>query len=95
MRAGDLVVGIEDTTVKGLCELQKDGWTSYRYQSPEAYNYAQTIGFPVDWVDWDPRVFGFTPTAPAKSVQGLAGLQAQSQQVVDAWKMYQNSRLKP
>jgi hypothetical protein len=94
MRAGDLVVGVEGTTVKGICQLTKNGWESYMHHSPEAYNYAQTIGFPVEWVDWDPHTFGFTPTPPAKSVQGVAGLQNESQKVVDAWARYQNTRQK-
>lgn len=95
MKAGDLVVGIEGTSVKGICELRVNGWESYRYQSPEAYNHAQTIGFPVDWVDWNPQVFGFTPTAPAQSVQGVAGLQNESQRVADVWSNYQNTRRAP
>jgi hypothetical protein len=94
MRAGDLVVGIEGTTVKGICELKKDGWTSYQFQLPEVDNYAHTIGFPIDWVDGDPKIFGFTPTAPGQSVPGIAGLQAESQQVINAWKSYQDSQLK-
>ena len=88
IRSGDLVVGIEGVNVKGVCELTKNGWESYRYDSPEAYNYAQTIGFPVEWIDWDP-VFGPPPVAPAHGVQGVAGLQAESHRVAEAWAAYQ------
>ena len=91
MRAEDLVVGIEGTTVKGICQLKENGWDSYQHHSPEAYNYAQTIGFPVEWIDWDVHVFGFTPVPPAQSVQGVAGLQNASQQVASAWSKYQSS----
>jgi len=91
MKVGDLVVGIEGTTVKGICQLNKNGWESYQYHSPEAYNYAQTIGFSVEWIDWDANVFGFTPVPPAQSVQGIAGLQNESQQVISAWGRYRNS----
>jgi hypothetical protein len=91
MRAGDLVVGIEGTTVRGICELKKNGWESYQYHSPEAYNYAQTIGFPTDWVDWNPAVFGFTPVPPAQGVQGVGRLQNESQHVSDAWGRYQQA----
>lgn len=92
MRAGDIVVGIEGTVVKGICELRVNGWKSYRYDSPEAYEYAQTIGFPVRWVDWNPQTFGAAPTTPAHSVQGVAGLQNESQRIVAAWKKYKSSQ---
>lgn len=90
MRAGDLVVGIEGTTVKGICKLDKNGWESYEHHSPEAYNYAHTIGFPAEWIDWDSRALGFTPTPPAKSVQGVCALQSESQRIIDAWANYQS-----
>ena len=95
MRTQDIIVGIEGITVKGICELVSNGWESYRYDSPEAYNYAQTIGFPVEWVDWNPQVFGAAPIAPAKGVQGVAGLQNESQRILDAWRKYQSSRQTP
>lgn len=92
IRAGDLVVGIEGTSVKGICQLKKNGWESYHYHYPEAYNYAQTIGFPVEWIDWNPNLFGSPPTTPAQGVQGVAGLQNESQRVTDAWIKYQARR---
>jgi len=42
MKIGDLIVGVEGTTVKGVCQLNENGWKSYQYHCPEAYNYAQT-----------------------------------------------------
>ena len=80
------MVGIEGTTVKGICELEYNGWNSYRHQSPEVYNYAQTIGFPVDWVDWEPALFGFTPKPPNRSVQGIKRLNNEHQSVMNAWQ---------
>ena len=62
LQEGDLVVGIEGTAVKGICQLEHNGWDSYRYDGPDAYNYAHTVGFPVRWRDWDADGFGFTPS---------------------------------
>lgn len=95
MQVGDIIVGIEGITVKGICELSKNGWESYIHTAPETYNYAQTIGFPVEWVDWDINIFGFSPTPPSKSVQGVAGLQNESQKVIDAWTKYKKANTKP
>lgn len=92
MRAGDLVVGIEGKTVKGICELEKNGWESYQHRSPEVYNYAQTIGFPVEWIDWNADVFGFTPTPPAEGVQGVRRLRNESQEVIRAWQRYRRNK---
>ncbi len=89
MEAGDLVVGIEGTTVKGICELEKNGWESYQHHS--GYNYAQTIGFPVEWIDWDADVFGFTPTPPRQSVQGVRRLRNESHEVIRAWREYRRN----
>ena len=77
MRAEDLVVGIEGTTVKGICQLKENGWDSYQHHSPEAYNYAQTIGFPVEWIDWDVHVFGFTQCHQHKVCRELQGCRMQ------------------
>lgn len=93
LRKGDLVVAIEGTTVKGICQILQDGVTSYKYAGPgDVYEYAQTVGFPVAWVDWDAALFGFVPVAPAKSVLGIAGLVQDSAQVVSAWNKYVQSR---
>ena len=89
MEAGNLVVGIEGTTVKGICELEKNGWESCQHHS--GYNYAQTIGFPIEWIDWDADVFGFTPTPPRQSVQGVGRLRNESQEVIRAWREYRRN----
>ena len=92
IQAGDLIVGIEGTMVKGICQMPINGWESYRYDSTGVYEYAQTVGFPVEWVDWDPAVFGFTPTPPAKGVLGVTGLINKHQAIVSAWDVYQLSK---
>ena len=81
LRSGDLVVGIEGVTVKGICRLGQHGWESYKYDS--TYNYAQTVSFPVEWVDWE---FDFTPVAPNQSVSGIRQLQNERKDVIAAWE---------
>lgn|SRR5574337_48715 len=92
LRIGDILVGVEGTRVKGVCQLTKNAWESYQYHSPEAYDYAQTIGFPVEWIDWDPAVFGPPPGASGHGPQGVERLQNESQRVADAWAAYQAKR---
>ena len=87
----DLVIGIEGTVVKGICQMTKNGSESYNYDYRGAYNYAQTVGFPVKWIDWDPNIFGFVPNPPAQSVSGIARLVNQHQPVVDAWNKYKQT----
>lgn len=88
MKAGDVVVGIEGTEVKGLCQLQQHGYDSYRYDSPEAYDYAHTIGFPVEWIAWDAAVIGPPPRTPGQAVPGVRGLNTESERVMDAWNRH-------
>ena len=85
LQEGDLVVGIEGTDVRGICQLERNGWDSYRYDDPGAYNYAHTVGFPVQWRDWDAGRFGFTPQPPTRGVAGIRALQNDCQRVIDAW----------
>ena len=91
VKKGDLIIAIEGITVKGICEMPIDGVESYRYD--DSYEYAQTIGFPVKWVDWNKNNFGdFIPTAPKLSVQGIRGLNKESFDVKEAWKKYKSSQ---
>ncbi len=86
VKKGDLIVGIEGTMVMGICKMPSDGIASYRYDGE--YDYAQTIGFPVEWIDWDSNIFGFTPTPSNQGILGIRGLNKDSQAVIDAWKKY-------
>ncbi len=86
LQTGDLVVGIEGVEVRGICQLGHNGWDSYRYDDPDAYNYAHTVGFPVKWIDWNADEFGFTPQPPAQSVAGIREMQNDRQRVIDAWE---------
>jgi hypothetical protein len=69
VQPGDVIVALEGTVVKGVCQVAVAGVQSYQYAP--AYEYAQTIGFPVTWVDWDTTFFGFTPTPPSRGVLGI------------------------
>lgn len=86
IKKGDLVVGIEGTNVRGICQVDLDANESYQLQSPNEFNYAQTISCGVKWFDWDKSILGMPPTAPAQSVQGVAGLNKEYNLVLEAWK---------
>ena len=85
MKKGDLVVGIEGTTVKGLCQLQIDAADSYDLMLPEHFNYAQTVCQGVTWHDWDTAKIGKAPVTPSKGIQGVKGLVKESSLVQKAW----------
>jgi hypothetical protein len=89
LRAGDLVVGIEGITVRGICELAVDGRVSYQYQ--EGFNYAHTVGYPVHWVDWNGPFLNLPPEAPRQSVHGIRGLQQRHAYVIKCWQAYLSS----
>jgi hypothetical protein len=88
----DLIVAREGTTVKGICQIEQNGWESYRYDNPdvwnEAFTYAQTVGFPVNWVDWDEEIFDFVPIPP-RMLLGIRALKVDKERVIEAWKKYQ------
>jgi hypothetical protein len=92
IQAGDLIVGIERTTVKDICQMPINGWENYKYDRTGVYEYVQTVGFPVEWVDWDSAVFSFTPTPPSKGVLGVTGLINEHQALVSACDIYQLSK---
>ena len=86
IKYGDLIVGIEGTKVCGMCKIYSNGFESYRYLFPEAYNYAQTIGFQVSWLDWNESLCGKPPQTPSKSVQGLAHVRKEYNTFLTAWE---------
>ena len=88
MKAGDVVVGIEGTKIKGICQLQHDGHRSYRHDAPDVYNYAHTIGFPVEWVLWDVAMFGAPPKPSGQGADGVESLIKESERVTDAWNRH-------
>jgi hypothetical protein len=85
VRKNDLVVGIEGTTVRGICRADKDAPDSYYYDASGFYDYAQTICAPVDWKEWNSALLGDPPTTPAQSVLGIKRLQNERERVIEAW----------
>ncbi len=86
MKPDDLVIAKDGQTVKGFCEVTKKGADSYKYDCRDVYEYAQTVSFPVKWIDWQ-TVFSFTPSPPAQ-MRGIMHVQNAYQQVVDEWRAY-------
>ena len=91
LKKGDLIVGIEGTRVRGICEVQTDGFDSYQYQiyykdDGRKSEYTNTFGGKVQWFDWCPYRLGKAPTTPAKSVKGVAGLWKEREHVLNVWK---------
>ncbi len=88
MKPGDLVIAKDGRTVKGFCEVTKKGSDSYEYDCRDVYEYAQTVSFPVEWIDWQTQtVFSFTPTPPAK-MRGVMHVQNAYQQIIYEWQAY-------
>lgn len=86
LRKGDLVVAIEGTTVRGVCELNQHGVDGYLFD--QNYNYAHRFGGDVDWIDWDRRIFGEPPTPPRLSVKGISKLSNQAHYVIKLWESF-------
>jgi len=86
LKVGDLVVGIEGTTVRGICQLAIDARTSYEFQ--DGFNYAHAVGFPVNWIDWNESILGLPPITPGRGVFGIKGLQKQHSYVLKCWQKY-------
>ena len=87
LKKGDLVIALEGRTVKGICEMPSDGIESYRFD--EGFEYANTVGFGVKWVDWSENTFGFTPN-PKAIPFGIERVVNDKERVIEAWKAYQN-----
>lgn len=80
----DLVVGIEGTTVCGICEITTSPTKGYQFDA--GYEYAHGVG-PVEWIDWNQRWLGPPPVAPARSVHGIRHVVSESRRVEDAWAL--------
>ena len=85
IRKGDLIVGRVGAEVVGICQATQNGWHSYRYDP--AYEYAQTISYPVNWVDWMNLGAGDPPIGPG-IVAGVLNLVEARERVTDAWVNY-------
>jgi hypothetical protein len=90
----DLVVAVEAGSgagqVMGICQIEKDGWESYRHDDPRVFDYAHTVGFPAEWVDWA-ALAGAAPPNPPAMIAGIQPMGAgQAAIVQDAWQTYQH-----
>ncbi|MFA0117076.1 hypothetical protein AB4392_05270 [Vibrio breoganii] len=88
LRKGDLVVAIEGTKVRGLCELKHHGVDGYIFDPN--YNYAHGFGGIVDWFGWDEEKLGEPPTPPRQSVKGISKLSNQAHYVIKCWESYKS-----
>jgi hypothetical protein len=75
IETGDLVIALEGTTVRGICEVILDAAYSYQYQT--TFNYAHAICYPVEWVDWDNEQLGPPPPTSRQGLYGIKQLHAQ------------------
>lgn len=81
----DLYVAIEGTEVMGVGKLLGGGAFTYRFD--HHFEYGQTIGYPMRWIDWRPQDMGPPPIAPAQSVPGVAQIRNECDLVVRAFQM--------
>lgn len=89
IKEGDLIVAVEGRKVKGVCQFSSNSVQTYQHQA--AYEYAQTVGHPVQWVDWSTTRFGFTPSTSSKGFKGIKRLEKEKNNVVSAWEKYLKS----
>jgi hypothetical protein len=82
--AGDLVVAIEGTTVRGVTQALTSADDGY-WLDPR-FPYAQCIGNAQCWIDWDYRHIARTPTAPAQGVLAASQIRNERGLVFAAWR---------
>lgn len=90
---GDLVVAVESAQgagpVRGICQAERNGWESYRHDDPYVYDYAHTVCFPNEWVDWEE--IAADPPRPPAMIPGVSPIgQLQEPHVLEVWKSYRN-----
>lgn len=108
IKAGDLVVAAEGVTVKGICRVKVDAWSSYQFQPTWArvrrdvwsskvdtvqVNYAQTVCGPVQWRMWSKTILGDSPKAGRQGVYGCQQVRKEYDSFVEAWKKLNGGKL--
>jgi hypothetical protein len=93
IEACDLVVGVRAAAgagdVMGICQIETNGWDSYRHDDEDVFDYAHTVGFPVKWIDW--ADLNAPPPNPPAMIPGIQRMgDAQAQNVLAAWRNYIN-----
>jgi hypothetical protein len=86
IQAGDLVVALEGTRVRGICEVRGDYW----YDAD--HHFAQCLGRDIHWVDWDRAVLGPPPPHPPRRLLGVAQVGKDRDWICQAWARWQRSR---
>jgi hypothetical protein len=91
---GDLVVAVESAQgagpVMGICQVEQNAWESYRHDDPYVYDYAHTVSFPNEWVDWEE--IAAEPPRPPAMIPGVSPMgQNQVQHVQEVWLSYKTS----
>jgi 5-methylcytosine-specific restriction protein A len=85
LQPNDLVVGIEGYTVRGICQVSKYGYESYRFQ-PD-YHFAHSFGFPVDWHDWDDASATAPPVRVSGRTLGIRRIRKEADYVRTHWEL--------
>ncbi len=91
---GDLVVAVESAQgagpVMGICQAEQNAWESYRHDNPGLYDYAQTVCYPVNWVDW--KEIGAKPPRSPSMISGVSPMGTkQAAYVQDVWLTYKSN----
>jgi hypothetical protein len=101
---GDLVIGCEGRSAKGICEIgpgiaygyDVDGTVSHvnptRFHPDEHFEYANIL-FHVEWVDWGKfqQVTGRTPpTISAQNASRIVRCRQDPAGILEAWTRHQN-----
>jgi len=87
IKPSDLVVGVEGTNVRGICEIPES--LSYRYE-PKTHesseqNYAHGRG-PVRWIPWEIFSPDWAPAAPGKGILAVRRLQTECDTVIERFQ---------
>ena len=95
IRRWDLVVAREGQQPVGICQATENGWQSYRHDP--AYNYANTVSHPVNWVDWTELWTGRgdPPNAPALVPGIIPASERTHQKIAEAWVSYIRRQTSP
>ena len=88
LQPGDLVVGVEGTTIRGICQVIQKGADAYKFDPPgESREYVHTIRF-ANWIDWDDKAFGTPPNVARQGVTGITKFRKQRDSIVAAWQHF-------
>jgi len=92
--SGDLVVAFHSAQgqgeVMGICQTEQNAWESYRHDNLSLYDYAQTVCYPVNWVDWVD--LNATPPSPPVMIAGIIPMgKKQAARVQEVWNSFESN----